>query len=241
MGKPFLDTSVILCKFHPADPLKHEAEKLMKVEYLISPLVHEELERIKERRGKIYTSILYKLHELKDNPNSKLTFGDIHKNCFKANYGKNKNDILHLDSIFDYTLQQAGTNKSENLNVDLLEKFAIKLDDIFTEIKFGILTLMRFLSDPFNYEKIVVKKNISKKFNKVHKIFKKLPDYSSNKNDIEILIHGIEYSSYTKTQLDIISNDRYFLRIAPKVNEFALKIFRKIFFKIYSLSTNTLN
>jgi len=236
MGTPYLDTSVILCSFHPNEPHKKRAMKLVNTNHLISPIVHDEIKNIYRRRHLIYSSILNLLQTVEDNPSLTLTLEDLYRRCFKANYGGNKNDSRHLDDLFKYVLDKLILSRKMKLDVPLLEKFTIKVDDIFTDIKYGTLAIINYLKNPINYNNTVVKIDIGKKYNKLHKLFKKIKGYSQNKNDINILIHGVEHSCFTNNSIDIISNDHFMIKIQEDVKKYSLKIFKVLFFEIYPLS-----
>lgn len=236
MGTPFLDTSVIVCSFSPYESHKNKATEFVNKEYLISPIVHEEIKRIKIRRFAIYTSILNFLQTLEKSTTTNLTFEDVYKRCFKVNYGKNYNDNRHLDTIFGNALAELSLDRTTNLSLELLNNFAIKVDDVFNEIRFGALQITSFLDNPLNYQNRVVKPDVGKKFNKLHTLFKKIRDYNQHKNDVDILIHGVEHSCYTNTNLDIISNDNYQVSISGDVKRCSLSVFPKLYFDIFHLS-----
>ena len=69
----------------------------------------------------------------------------------------------------------------------------------------------------------------------LHRLFKKIEGYSSNKNDIKILIHGVEYSCCTHIGLDIISNDKYMVKTESDVKKHSSKVFKRLYFDMFSL------
>ena len=236
MGVPFLDTSVILCSFNPYEIHKTKATGFVNNHHLISPIVYNEIKRIQKRRFTIYASILNLLQSLEQGGANNLTFDDVHKRCFKFNYGMNTNDSGHLDGIFDKVLLELSLDKTTKLTSQLLTDFAIKISKIFNEIRFGALRIILFLDNPLNYQSRVVVPNVGKKFNKLHRFFKKIRGYPQHKNDVDILIHGVEHSCHTSTYLDIISNDKWQVSIENDVKKYSSRIFNKLFFDIYLLS-----
>jgi len=241
MEELYLDTSVILCSFHPTEIYKEKAINLVDNDYLISPIVHDEIRNIKKRRFLIYKSVINMFDILKNNHQKKLTLKDMYNRCFKYNYGKNHHDIDHLNSLYYHILRELELRENMLLNEKVLEEFGIKLLEVFNNIQFGFLKILNFLENPLNYERWVLKENIGKKFNILHRHFKKISKYSQNKNDIKILIHGVEYSCYTNTPLDIVSNDKYMVQIKKDVKKHSLRVFKRLWFDIYSLRSYNLN
>jgi len=113
--------------------------------------------------------------------------------------------IGRFSILFECVLKELNLNRNINLNIKLLEKFLKKVDEVFDEIRFEFIKILKNLDNPAYYQEKVVQENIGRKYKQIHKYFKKIKGYSKNKKDIMILIHGAEYSCYTRTTLNIIS------------------------------------
>jgi len=235
MSETFLDTSVILCGFHPTELYKDKARILVQREFLLSPITHSEIKNIKGRRFSIYLSISSIFKVLSTKPAPILTVDDIYRRCFKANFGDNIHDTNHLKSLFSYIKDELELNDDSIVDAALLQKIALKVNDVFNDIQYNFIKLINDLDNPIVYQRRVVTENIGNKYSKLLTLFKKIKDYKSHKNDVKILIHAVEYSCYTNINLQIISNDNYMVDIKEEVVSNSKRIFSSLYYTIYHL------
>lgn len=231
MSDYFLDTSTILCGVHSYEQHHTKAKKLINEDYLLSILVYNELKNIKERRDKIYNAVL----------NIPLEQGwsldDVYKRCFKANSANNVNDSKHLKEVFEHVLANLKVDSSTIIDESLRDRFTLEIDDVFEKIKFYLLQQFHSIENTTSAKKRIIEQNVGGKFTRLLKSFKKLREYSKNKNDVTILIHGVEYSCHSKIFINIVSKDVYFYNVSSDVEKYAKRIFpdKKEWFKIYYL------
>lgn len=171
-------------------------------DWLTSPVVVEELKKIKKRRKKIYKKIV--TFDYKQTPTAEI----LYKRCFKSVCGSNPNDERHLSELYEYCIAKLNLKKDAILTNDALSELIKEIYKMIREIKIKLGGILSHFEESSYYQKHVVENKINKK---MRKELKGLREARDHKEDIKILANAIEYSHRHGIKLDFVTCESFIL------------------------------
>ena|SRR3989338_5592047 len=228
----FPDTSVIMCGAHSYEQYHDKAVQVIKTEFLVSPLVYEELRDIQNRREIIYNSIL------KVQLEAEWTIEDVYKKCFKANSSNVVSDSQQLEVLFAHIVTKLNLQRNIVLTPGIIDQLTIEISDSLNTIRYFLLEFFIKLGNPETRNKRIAVEDVSGRYKRlVHRLLQKEKNPKRNKNDLRILAHGVEHSCHHNLPLDIVCKDAYMASFSTIAKEAANYVFRRpSFFNVYHIA-----